>query len=72
MVVRAADVDFHVIDRGARPVGKPQIQAAELDVQLDDHDRSCEAGPGEIEVHRTHPPVQGQPRRHDPLPLALE
>src|SRR5262245_26568350 len=72
VVVRAADVDLYVVDRGARTIGKPQIQPAELHVELDDDDRSGETRPRQIEVHRTHPPVQGQPGRHDPLPLAFE
>ena len=31
-----------------------------------------EARPGQVQVHRAHPPVQRQPGRHDPLALALQ
>ena len=48
------------------------IQPAELHVELDNHHRTGEPRSGQVEFHGTHPPVQGQPRRHDPLPLALE
>ena len=62
VVVRAATVDLHVIDRGARPVGKAQVQAAELDVQLDHHDRVLRTRPGEVEV-RPNPSAGAGPAR---------
>ncbi len=72
VIVGAADDDLDVVDRRARAVGQPEVQPAELHVEFDDHHRTGEPGPGQVQLHRTHPPVQGQPRRHDPLPLALE
>src|SRR5215213_1440784 len=72
VIVRAADIDLDVVDGGAGAVGQPKVHAAELHVELDDHNRPGEPGAREVQVDRTHPPVQGQPRRNDPLPLTLE
>ena len=54
------------------PGGQPQVQTAELHVEFDDHHRTGEAGTGEVEFDRAHPPVQRQPGRHGPLALPFQ
>ena len=72
VVVGASHVDLDIVDGRAGAVGEPQIQAAELHVELDDDDRAREARPRQVELDRPHAPVQRQPAGHHPLALALQ
>ena len=68
----AAAVDRDVVDRGAGALGQPQVQRAAHQVELDHHDRTGEAGVGEVEFDRSHPAHQRQPGRHRPLAVPLQ
>src|SRR6478672_8488843 len=72
VVVSAADDDLDIVDGRARPLRQPQVEPAELHIELDDDHRPRKAGPGEVEFDRSHSAVQRQPGRHGPLPLTLQ
>src|SRR5690625_958120 len=72
VVVGAADVDLHVVDRGAGPAGQTHVDPADPHIELDDDDRAGEPRPGQIQIHRAHPSDQRQPGGHHPLPVPFE
>ena len=58
VIGRATHIDLDVIDRGAGPIGQPQVQRAKFHVDFNDHHGTREAGPGQVEFDRSHPAHQ--------------